>query len=398
MGAFTFGVASALVVFQCTLVLLQLEQSTWSFSLAIARPDASKWAPALAALLLGMPTAANLNNGSNYYANNTLRPANNNSNNNTNLTRNTTTTTNASLLLLSARRTDSTATTTNNNTAGDALTCLRGLVVNANTNNKNNDTKHEARVVSCILHAHTPSEVTAVLEPFNPHLILLSLACLQCLMAFGRMYRHKQEGDEKRGGRGNDAEPPYISLEGVGVVLTAILLAAAVVQGVHDAELVKYTTLLTLVLNWLLGVWYVYAPDGAGFHTAIVAAPLSVLCSMLFGPRLWPDVLQHYVLLLAAIQMGLLMRQQAEGRPIMRAIVFLLLFAPLSDALWNTGPFDAWRYVLILIGSVGLLPLLLSLLMPELALEVKAHHTLGGMELMANNAALLGVLVLLANL
>ena len=45
MGAFTFGVASALVVFQCTLVLLQLEQSTWSFSLAIAHPDASKWEP-----------------------------------------------------------------------------------------------------------------------------------------------------------------------------------------------------------------------------------------------------------------------------------------------------------------------------------------------------------------
>ena len=66
--------------------------------------------------------------------------------------------------------------------------------------------------------------------------------------------------------------------------------------------------------------------------------------------------------------------------------------------MWNTGVFDAWRYVLIWIGSVGLLPLTISMLMPELSIEVKAHHSLGGMELMANNAALLGVLVLLANL
>ena len=365
MGAFTFGVAAALVVFQCTLVLLQRDQSTWSFSLTNARPDASEWAPELKALGLsneGAPNHSNTTNRSSQPLNFSALMVPD-----LNDTR---------LLLLTVQQTSS-------------LTCLRAIV-NASPDMRS------GFAASCILRTHTPAEVTPVLEPFNPHLILLSLTCLQCLMAFGRMYLHRREGEDKRP---SVNAGPYISIEGVAAVLTAILLASAIVQGVHAPELVRYPTLLVLVLNWLLGAWYVRDPEGQGFHSASVAAPLSVLCSMLFGPRLWPDILQHYVLLIAAIYMALLMRKANEdARPVMRAVVLLLLFVSLGDAVWNTGVFDAWRYVLIWIGSVGLLPLTISMLMPELSIEVKAHHSLGGMELMANNAALLGVLVLLANL
>ena len=376
MGAFTFGVSAALVVFQCTLVLLQLEQSTWSFSLAIARPDAAEWAPELGALLDAYEPAAKPSKNSTYA---------NNNNTNASAPKNTS---------LKAALTAGNQTLHLTVQQTSALTCLRA-VVNASPDARS------GFAASCILRTHTPAEITPVLAPFNAHLLLLSLACLQCLMTFGRMYRHQRDGDDKR-----SAPQYYISIEGVGLVLTAITVAATVVQGVHDADLVRYPTLITLALNWLLGLWYTHAPEGACFHSALVAAPLSVLCGMLFGPRLWPDVLQHYVLLLAAIQMALLLlprRANAEdetdeARPLMRVVALLLLLAPLADAVWNTGPFDAWRYILILIGSVGLLPLLLSLLLPELSLEVKAHHTLAGLELMANNAALLGVLVLLANL
>ena len=373
MGAFTFGVSAALVVFQCTLVLLQLEPSTWSFSLVFARPDAAEWAAELSALL-GADGSTSKNHNNNGTLGNQSVPTTNNNNTAHHLTGNQT-------LQLTVQQTS-------------ALTCLRAIV------NASPDTR-SASAASCILRTHTPSEVTPVLAPFNPHLLLLSLACLQCLMAFGRMYRRWREGEDKRPSL---SDHYYISVEGVGLVLTAITVAATIVQGVHDAELVRYPTLMALALNWLLGLWYTHAPEGGCFHSALVAAPLSVLCGMLFGPRLWPDVLQHYVLLIAAIQMALLIprrdeeEEASEARPLMRAVALLLLLLPIGDAVWNTGPFDAWRYILILIGAVGLLPLLLSLLVPELSLEVKAHHTLAGLELMANNAALLGVLVLLANL
>jgi hypothetical protein len=381
MGAFTFGVSAALVVFQCTLLLLQLKQSTWSFSLVFARPNAAEWGPELSALLLETATHTNNNNRTAALPGAIANMTTNNKNN-------------RSAVTTAFESGNQTIQLTVQHTG--ALTCLRAAL--------NASHRAPTSAASCILRTHTPSEVTPVLAPFNAHLLLLSLACLQCLMTFGRMYRRQREGDEKRWA---DAPPYYISIEGVGLVLTAITVAATVVQGVHDADLVQYPTLITLVLNWLLGVWYTRTPEGACFHSGLVAAPLSVLCSMLFGPRLWPDVLQHYVLLLAAIQMALwiLPRRSdepepndADARPLIRAVALVLLLLPLCDAVWNTGPFDAWRYILILIGSVGLLPLFLSLLMPEMSLEVKAHHTLAGLELMANNAALLGVLVLLANL
>ena len=145
MGAFTFGVSAVLVAFQCTLVLLQLDQTTWSFSLVIARPDAAEWAPELSALLRGgvlppplLPPRANNNNI-------TTDKNNTKTNNGTALqwVQRNTTTTNAtavgdSLLQLTMQQTSS-------------LTCLRAAIVNASPDTRS------AFAASCILRTHTPA-------------------------------------------------------------------------------------------------------------------------------------------------------------------------------------------------------------------------------------------------
>lgn len=320
MGLFTLCVAAALVVIQCTTLLLQRPQTTWSFSLVSAHPDASEWEASLQALL---------HNGS---------------------------------------------------WGGEtpALICMQTLV------NESSATARASYAASCLLRTHSPASIAPVLDAWNPHLILLALCCMQCLLALGQIM--------------DLADGPHVSLVGAGCALTGVLLAAAIVQGVHAADLVRYPTVIAIALVWLNGAYYVFVSSQGesprmAFHVRAVAAPLSVLCTAIFGTRLWSDNLLHIVLLAVAINNT----RTAQGRSeflvlVQKSITLGLPALVIALAVCGTGVYDAWRYILILTGSTGLLPLFVWGLASS-----ERPKSLVGISLMANNAALLGVVALLAN-
>jgi hypothetical protein len=362
MGLFTFGVSAILVVFQCTVLLLQREACTWSLSMTFARPNASEWMPELNALLgLSPPLAASTPN------NNTANASA------------------AHHLQLALQETPS-------------LLCLRILSATPS------DTNAQRQAASCLLRTHVPAHMEPVLRPWNPHLLLLTLCALQCLFALGRMYRNRSHYYNSL----SEPPHPYISLQGAGGVLTGVLVAAGIVQGVHDGDLVQYPTLVVMVLLWFHG--WAYATYAVAWDDDVawslfyflhsVAAPLSVLCGLIFGTRLWTSTLAHAVLLSVALRAFWLQQKSAEVRGLMRLLTWGFALLATLAILSETGSFDTWRYIAILMGSVGLLPLfVLSATVDDeqAKSDVLPRHSLVGMVLMANNAALLIVVVLLSN-
>ena len=241
------------------------------------------------------------------------------------------------------------------------------------------------RLVEARFENHTAAE-TEVLAPWNPHLIVLALCLLQCLFALERVNKRYS------------AHP--LSATGGGVVLTLILIAAAIVQGIRDTDLVHYPTMIVVGLLWLHGAWAVAASmenQASLFfdYTRAVAAPLAVLSSMLFGTRVWADALSHWALLQIAVTLGWLQVRACDARLLCRAALVLFLLLPIASAVASTGRDDQWRYVALLAGSVGLLPLLaVGTLLSQ---PTVPHRALAGYVLIANNAALLAVVATLAN-
>ena len=349
MGFFTLSVACALVVLQCTTIVLQRDPSAWSFSFVSAAPDASEWSAQL-------PWAA----ASSAQSNNSSSSSSSSSSSN--------------VLLVQVRE-------------NDALLCLRLFV-----SNRSSSSGQQSTAASCLLRAHSPAAVTAVLAPWNPHILLLALCALQTLYALGRVLR--------RGPARIGSVDPRTTLLGAGAVLTALLAAALAVQGVHDADLARYPTLIAVGVLWLAGLRFALTespglpppssvPSAA---VATVAAPLAVLVTALLGPRLWSDALAQGCVLAAACCALSASGAAEEGAFIGRqkgaAALLVLVFAGAAAAC--TGPFDSWRYIVILVACVGLLPLL-----PVVGDTRRSSS--GGIALMANNAALIGTVVTLAS-
>ena len=238
------------------------------------------------------------------------------------------------------------------------------------------------------------ASLSPVLAPWNPHLLLLALCCLQCLFALGRVnQRHRESA---------------VSLAGAGAVLTIVLLAAAILQGVHSSDLVHYPTMLVVGALWLHGLWFVTdataAVDSSDpytlFHnyTRAVAVPLAVLTGMIFGTRVWADALTHWVLLQIAATVGWMQLSSSQPPLLLRRVVAVLfLLLPTGLAATSTGHDDAWRYIAILAGSTGLLPLLAVSTVMQPSPASPPPNAIAGYVLLANNAALIALVATLAN-
>jgi hypothetical protein len=235
-----------------------------------------------------------------------------------------------------------------------------------------------------------PTTLTPVLAPWNPHLIILALSSLQCLFALARVnarYSAQQQ-----------AHP--IPISGAGVVLSIILLAASILQGVHSSDLVHYPTMLVVAGLWFYGLWFVVSSHGLSpvtlFHdyTRTVSIPTAVIAGMVFGSRMWADALSHWVLLQIAATVGwcLLM---SSGGVLKRTVVAAFVLMPTLVVVSSTGRDDQWRYASILVSSVGLLPLL-AMSTVGFA-QTTPPRTIAGLVLIANNAALLSIIAVLAN-
>jgi hypothetical protein len=221
-------------------------------------------------------------------------------------------------------------------------------------------------------------ECAPVLAPWNPHLLLLALCCVHCIVCLWRIeYGHVQQ--ESNHNVADVAPPPPSHLYAnfrmgphhAAVVSALLLGACAAVQcafgGVH---LVHYPTLLTLATLAGSTIRYLMVaprmPDLAwslGFHMQTVAIPVLVLAIVLFGSREWTDALTHLAFLAAAahlLYIALLLQQRQspssadECVGLVRTLALSLGALSFYDAQIQFGPFDSWRYALTLLPAAAL--------------------------------------------
>jgi hypothetical protein len=383
MGLFTFCVAASLVILQATTILLDRPESAWTFNLVHASMDAHEWKPSLDRILVsGDPRLSPEEEAEGATTNRTLLIAKQA----------------GPLLCLQAVSARLLQRASSNN--------------NSSSSNNVSDLVHRARLAyGCILHSPPPRAPSEVLDAFNPHLLLLTLCCMQLMVALGRIdYAH------------DHAPTPAsimlmalnIPLYSAGVALCLLLVAACAVQAVHDATLLRYPTLLIITLYVAMGAVYALAvpqhnPDFRWeliFHLQAVAVPTAVLAFAVYGTRQWIDLFCYILVLCAAVNLLWLQLQAEEHAPVLVArLLSLGLLATVLHAVHTSfGPYDDWRYVTTFIACIGLAPLPLLSVVPRITApsprlygsggggwhSVKAYH---GLSLTASNAALFSLCV-----
>ena len=208
------------------------------------------------------------------------------------------------------------------------------------------------RTAYCLQHAHTPHAAEQVMQAWNPHVLLLGLACLHLHITLGPF------------------APPYIS-----PMLLALLSVAAVIDGLRDSAFMQYPSILGLVLIALGGAWFThivsrYAHDARwrmAAHLQLVCVPLAVLgIAVAGGARLWSDALAYFVLFSGAVNC-LWVQSTLRGAlalSLCRAFTIALTVVPLRIANDAFGAYDTWRYVIAYVACAGLAPIVLLSLFP----------------------------------
>jgi hypothetical protein len=237
--------------------------------------------------------------------------------------------------------------------------------------------------VNCFFNNHFEQTITTVVEPWNPHLILLTLCCIQTIVCISRI-QHKREtiltvsnnnsngsGDTRTSSVGDGYVPYYnhlhlplsYAIAIVGLLITII----AILQGLKDVNLVQYPTILTMV--FLLGscIWYIILFDKFGhditwaisFHLQLVSVPLAVLAIATMGARMWVDVLGHVMLLSSGVNCMWLQSttQNISARRVSHLLTIFLPTLSIYLAHMQWGPFDDWRYVIAMMACGSLAPL-----------------------------------------
>ena len=401
MGLFTLCVSTAIVVFQATNILIDRNESAWSFPLVQGASGIQRWRPDLESIIASNTTSWGFNH-SNQFHNHTDGDES------------------EPHTLLIGKVTNS-------------VLCLQA--VSLLTDDHYLLAERVRLAYNCITRIHTPRVATRVIDEFNPHLILFCLACLHCVMCLARVeYIQKREYGKNRAGTANGDEEGGVAYErrilpvalnmplwAAGVILLLLLAACCARQAIHSLELLRYPTILSLILILVCGIYYTFvrsdcAPDMAWeltFHLQTVAVPLAILSCAVYGNRQWPDLLSHLFLLSVAV--NLLWTQMTFKQVpvwITRALVVGLTTLFFHATHMQFGPFDSWRYVSAYIGCIGLAPLYVLSLMNmngNIAANTSkyihsryygdgehesAYH---GVALMATNAALFGTMINLSD-
>ena len=374
MGYLTLTMSVAFVVLQATLLLLSSDNTQWAFSLARAVPDASAWASTLDRLI----ELADSNNSSS--------SAEGGINNLT-------------LDIAAARQGGG-----NGNDTMTAMLCLHAAFSDRPSYNNN---KGDAgaflrdRAYDCLLRRHSPRVLQEqILDSFNPHLLLLSLCCIQALICSARIHVRK--------GADSAAEQRSIPLPCVAALLFCVFVACLAVQAAYSDELVRYPTLILVILEWGVALWYAIAFDarrlgeddawGFVFHQQMVVIPLATLAIAVFGSRQWPCLFADFIYLNVCVNllwMALMVQPVDDGAAwTLRSLMIALLLLFLVSAHIQFGAFDNWRYAVTLLTCTGLMPLALGAL-HNAGIAIHRLHTIS---LMAANTGLLSLIVTLSQI
>ena len=365
MGFFTLCVSGALVVLQATLLLTSQGTTQWTFRLARAVPDAEHWQRTLDALL-PLLDASRTTNG-----------------------------TGGAMLL------DLDMAIAGNSSSEWMTLCLRASIG-----------APSSKAYACMQRGAPRVMQDAALDAFNPHLLLLALCCVQALLCCARARHHYalkhveayEEEEEAQGLKTKDGVVMHrIPLPCLAVLLLAVFVACLAVQAAHSDELVRYPTLVLVILWWLTLAWFSTQFDahhlgddetwGFVFHQQTVVVPLAVLALAVFGSRQWPTVFANWIHLNACASL-LWMSLVFHTWPL-RVLLVGLVALFLASAHTQFGAFDTWRYASTYMACVGLLPLLLGGVQSTAMFGL---HRLHSLSLMAANAALLSLIITLSQL
>ena len=250
----------------------------------------------------------------------------------------------------------------------------------SNTHQPHDNSRH---FYDCLLHGHTPQLATKALNTWNPHLILFMLCGIHfiiCLSHTRFKHKHVYIAMDSLHQHSNPIDDNVIKtkyslslLRYASSIFFLLLVPIIVCQGMHDEDLIKYPTLITMVLYSFIIIYFMiisaYFSDnidddyrwGLAFHLQVVSVPLAVLGIATAGGRLWFDVLSHFMLLSAAVNTLWLQTSDQLHGPLAQSICRALTLGLTTLSLYlihiEFGQFDTWRYVIAYMACVGLAPL-----------------------------------------
>ena len=357
MGMFVVLFSVAVAVIQATSMLLDRPAHRWTFSILDTHSNTTD----LQALISAPPGFfyGDLYNNHHHYGlsstnNNNNSNGNNNSNNNNN---------NGSIVNLTYMSQNSSISRLQsylNNGAPEEIrlqaACIQGawrhLIPSSEI------------IHYCTFNRHISQTISPILEPVNPHLILLTICCIHSIFCISRT--HIEHQDRVDSGQNAARATMIIPLGYAMFIYAALIVIVTIVEGLKDVNLVKYPTIVIVAL--LLGFCTLYvirfsthSKDivwGVATHLQLVAVPLAILAISAMGVRLWSDILGHIELLNATVYCMWLQCnvQNVASRRICHALTFFLPLITLYIAHIQWGQYDDWRYVIGTMACGGLAP------------------------------------------
>jgi len=216
----------------------------------------------------------------------------------------------------------------------------------------------------CTFNRHISQTISPIMEPINPHLILLTLCCIHSIFCISRTHINHQ--DRVENDKNATPKPLLIPLEYAMVIYILLIVVVSVIEGLKDTQLVQYPTIIIMFLLLWFCILYVarfpyHSQDiiwGVATHLQLVAVPLAILAITTMGVRMWPDVLGHMELLNATVYCMWLQSnvQNVASRRICHFLTFFLPLITLYIAHIQWGQYDDWRYVIGTMACGGLAP------------------------------------------
>jgi hypothetical protein len=221
----------------------------------------------------------------------------------------------------------------------------------------------------CIFNKHSPESIYPVLEPWNPHLILLTICCIHSIICISKTHVIPQNYVNFPKNQEENAPPKHMKIPigyAVGVSFLLIFIIA-VLEGIKNTDLVQYPTIILVVMLLLSSLLYVRGFEARGHdiiwsiatHLQLVGVPLAVLAISTLGARMWTDVLAHLEILNAAVYCLWLQSntKNPTGQRICHLLTILLPSLSLYLAHIQWGKNDNWRYVIGSMACGALAPL-----------------------------------------
>ena len=218
----------------------------------------------------------------------------------------------------------------------------------------------------CMFNKHSSESIYPVLEPWNPHLILLTICCIHSIICISKSHIIPNKYIENAANQNSEPKRMTIPLSySVGISFLLIFIIA-VLEGIKNTDLVQYPTIIIVAL--LLGLSLLYIQNfaakgqdliwGISTHLQLVGVPLAVLAISTMGSRMWTDVLGHFVILNSAVYC-LWLQSNTKNSTGQRLCHLLTIFFPLLSlylAHIQWGKNDNWRYVIGSMASGGIAP------------------------------------------